>query len=83
MLGFVRDVRSEIAPNYAVPGWVVLLVELLLNVGGNALLDVILLKSLRTKRDEERETRKSAIHGIEAKGNSFVSSFRQKLESFF
>ena len=30
------------------PGWVILLVEFLLNVGGNVLFDVVLFKSLKT-----------------------------------
>ena len=46
MLRLVRDVRAEVAPNNAVPGGVVLLVELLLDVCRNILLNVVLLKSL-------------------------------------
>ena len=44
MLGLVGDVRSEVAANNTMPCWVVLLVKLLLNVGGNILLDVELLQ---------------------------------------
>ena len=40
------DVRSEVSAHDAVPGRVVLLVELLLDVGGDVLLDVILLEGL-------------------------------------
>ena len=40
------DVRSEVSAHDAVPGGVVLLVELLLDVGGDVLLDVILLEGL-------------------------------------
>merc|ERR1719224_136744 len=46
VFGFVGDVRAEVAANDAVPGGVVLFVELLLDEGGNVLLDVVLLESL-------------------------------------
>ena len=46
VLGFVGDVRAEVTANDAVPSGVVLLVEFLLDVGGDVLLDVELLKSL-------------------------------------
>ena len=46
MLGFVGDVGSEVASDDAVPGGVVLLVELLLDVGGDVLLDVVFLQRL-------------------------------------
>ena len=45
VLGFVCDVRSEVTSNNAVPGGVVLLVELLFDVGSDILLDIELLKS--------------------------------------
>ena len=34
------------------PGWVILLVEFLLNVGGNVLFDVVLFKSLGERKVE-------------------------------
>ncbi len=40
MLGFVGHVGAEISSDNGVPGWVVLLVELFLDVGSNILLDV-------------------------------------------
>ena len=46
VLGLVGDVRAEVAADDAVPGGVVLLVELLLDVGGDVLLDVELLHGL-------------------------------------
>ena len=46
VLGLVGDIGSEIAANDAMPGGVVLLVELLLDEGGDVLLDVELLESL-------------------------------------
>ena len=46
MLGLVRHVRAEVAADDAVPGRVVLFVELLLDVGGDVLLDVELLEGL-------------------------------------
>jgi len=47
VLRLVRHVRAEVAADNAVPGGVVLLVELLLDEGGNVLLDVVLLQGLR------------------------------------
>jgi hypothetical protein len=44
MLGLVCDVGSEVASDDAVPGGVILLVELLLDIGSNVLLDVELLQ---------------------------------------
>ena len=46
MLGLVRHVAAEVAADDAMPGRVVLLVELLLDVGSDVLLDVELLKGL-------------------------------------
>ena len=46
MLGFVGDVGSEVASDDAEPGGVVLLVELLLDVGGDVLLEVVFLQRL-------------------------------------
>ena len=46
VLGLVGDVGAEVAADDAVPGGVVLLVELLLDVGGDVLLDVELLHGL-------------------------------------
>jgi len=46
VLGLVGDVAAEVAADDAVPGWVVLLVELLLDEGSNVLLNVVLLKGL-------------------------------------
>ena len=47
---------TKVTPNNAVPGRVVLLVELLLDVSGDVLLDVVLLESLvdGSVEDEER-----------------------------
>lgn len=47
VLGLVGDVRAKVAPDNAVPGWVVLLVKLLLDVSRYVLLDVVLLEGLR------------------------------------
>jgi len=47
VLGLVGDVGAEVAAHDAVPGGVVLLVELLLDEGGDVLLDVVLLEGLR------------------------------------
>ena len=47
VLGLVGDVGAEVPADDAVPGRVVLLVELLLDEGGDILLDVELLESLR------------------------------------
>ena len=52
VLGFVRNVGAEVAADDAVESGVVLLVELLLDEGGDVLLDVVLLKSL--KRENSR-----------------------------
>lgn len=46
VLGLVGDVGAEVAADDAVPGGVVLLVELLLDVRGDVLLDVELLHGL-------------------------------------
>ena len=46
VLGLVGDIGAEVAANNAMPGRVVLLVELLLDEGGNVLLDVELLEGL-------------------------------------
>ena len=40
------DIRAKVAADDAVPGGVVLLVELLLDVGSDVLLDVVLFQSL-------------------------------------
>ena len=47
VLGLVSDVGAEVAAHDAVPGGVVLLVELLLDEGGDVLLDVEALEGLR------------------------------------
>lgn len=44
MLGLVGDVRAEVTADNAMPCGVVLLVELLFNIGSNILLDIELLK---------------------------------------
>lgn len=44
MLGLVSDVGAEVPAYDAMPGGVVLFVELFLDVGGNVLLDVELLE---------------------------------------
>jgi len=46
VLGLVCDVAAEVTADDAMPGGVVLLVELLLDEGGDVLLDVELLESL-------------------------------------
>ena len=53
MLGLVGHVASEVTSDDAVPCWVVLFVELLLDVGGDVLFNVVLLQSLG-----------GAVHGI-------------------
>ena len=40
------DVGTEVSTHDAMPGWVVLFVKLLLDVGGNVLLDVVFLEGL-------------------------------------
>ena len=40
------DVGTEVSTHDAMPGWVVLFVKLLLDVGGDILLDVVLLEGL-------------------------------------
>lgn len=44
VLGLVGHVGPKVAPDHAVPGRQVLLVELLLDVGGNVLLNVVLVE---------------------------------------
>ena len=44
VLGLMGDVGAEVAANHAMPRGVVLLIELLLDVGRNVLLDVELLQ---------------------------------------
>ena len=44
---FMCDVAAEVAADDAVPGGVVLFVELLLDEGGDVLLDVVFLQGLR------------------------------------
>ena len=46
MFRLMGHVRSEVPSNNAVPGWVVFFVELFLDVCGDVLLDVELLKGL-------------------------------------
>ena len=46
VLGLVGNVRTEVSAHNAMPGWVVLLVELLLDDGGDILLNVEFLKGL-------------------------------------
>ncbi len=46
MLGLVGDVGTEVSAHNAMPGGVVLLVELLLDEGSDVLLNVELLKGL-------------------------------------
>lgn len=53
VLCLVRHVAAKVAADDAVPRRVVLLVELLLDVGGDVLLDVVLLERLRR-----------AVHGV-------------------
>lgn len=47
MTRFVRDVRAKVPADDAVPGGVVLFVELLLDVRGDVLFDVVLFQGLR------------------------------------
>uniref|UniRef100_A0A3B4WGY9 Uncharacterized protein n=1 Tax=Seriola lalandi dorsalis TaxID=1841481 RepID=A0A3B4WGY9_SERLL len=51
VLRLVCDVRAKVAADDAVPGGVVLLVKLLLDVRGQVLLDVVLLQRLRRAVD--------------------------------
>ena len=51
VLGLVSDVGTEVAAYDAVPCGVVLLVEFLLDEGGDVLLDVVLLESLGSAVD--------------------------------
>merc|ERR1719183_1820000 len=46
VLGLVGDVGAEVTADNAVPGWVVLFVELLLDEGSDVLLNVVLLEGL-------------------------------------
>lgn len=46
VLGFVGDIRSEVPSNDAMPGWVILFVELFLDESGNIFFDVVFIKSL-------------------------------------
>jgi hypothetical protein len=47
VLRLVSHVRAKVASNDAMPCWVVLLVELFLDVSSDVFLDVVLLKSLK------------------------------------
>ena len=47
MFRFVSYVRSEVSSNNAMPCGVVFLVELFLDVGGDILLNIVFLESLR------------------------------------
>lgn len=51
--GFVGDITAKVPPHDAMPGRVVFLVELFLDVSGDVLLNVVLLQGLS-----------GAIHGI-------------------
>ena len=51
MLGFVGDVGTEVSADDAVPGRIVFFVELLFDVGGDVLLDVVFLERLRCAVD--------------------------------
>merc|ERR1719440_1009468 len=51
VLRLVRHVRAEVAAHDAVPGRVVLFVELLLDESGDVLLDVVLLEGLGSAVD--------------------------------
>jgi len=51
MLGLVSDVAAEVTSDDAMPRRVVLFVELLLDVSGDVLLDVVLLQRLRRAID--------------------------------
>ena len=46
VFGFMCHITTEVPPHDAVPGGVVLLVKLLLDIGGNILLDVETVESL-------------------------------------
>ena len=45
VLGLMGDIGSEITSDHTVPSWVVFLIELLLDVGGNVFLDIELFES--------------------------------------
>lgn len=69
---------TKVTPNNAVPGRVVLLVELLLDVSGDVLLDVVLLESLvdGSVEDEER------VRGSENQRSTSLLSPHSLLSSF-
>lgn len=46
VLGLMGNVASEVSSDDTVPGWVILLIEFLLDVCGNVLFDVELLQGL-------------------------------------
>lgn len=46
MLRLVRDIAAEVSADYAMPRWVVFLVEFFLDICRNVLLDVVLLERL-------------------------------------
>jgi len=48
MLRLVGDIAAEVATNDAMPGRIILLVELLLDISGDVLLDVIFIQSLNS-----------------------------------
>ena len=51
VLRLVSDIRAKVAAHNAVPGRVVLFVELLLDEGGDVLLDVVLFEGLSSAVD--------------------------------
>jgi len=51
VLRLVSDVATEVAADDAMPCWVVFLIKLFLDVGGNILFDVELLKGLGSRFD--------------------------------
>ena len=78
VLGLVRHVAAEVAAHDAVPGGVVLLVELLLDERRDVLLDVVLLQRLKRGKGGSISVRRRRLEDVRREQSSLPCGGQSK-----